>query len=137
VFVVDKSGSMEGSKLDTAKQQLPRRHPTSSPTATRIGVVFFDNTLWKYPTNDAKLVTPVGLESAIRSQLRRHDRAAGRPRGPALKAAARSAHATSCSCPTDCERRRRCDDLISLAAEYGHRGIRIDTVGVGDDTRIA
>jgi hypothetical protein len=53
VFVVDKSGSMDGRKLDTAKRQLVDVIDRL-PDGTRIGVLFFDTTFWEW--NDHELV---------------------------------------------------------------------------------
>jgi hypothetical protein len=135
VFVVDKSGSMSGPKLDTAKRQL-LDVIDRLPNGTRIGVVFFDNTFWTYPIDDHELVT---LTSTNRKYAHNFvgmiDANGSTAAVPALKEAAAigARHIVFLSDGLANDGGDG-DALIALAAEYGHRGIRIDTVGVGDDT---
>jgi Mg-chelatase subunit ChlD len=136
VFVVDKSGSMDGAKLATAKRELVDV-VDRLPDGTRIGIVFFDNTFWTWPSGiDRK------LETLTRSNRRyAHnfidmiDANNSTAAVPALKeAAAIGARHIVLLSDGLANEGGNADDLVALATEYGRRGIRIDTVGVGDDT---
>jgi Ca-activated chloride channel family protein len=136
VFVVDKSGSMDGPKLDTAKRQL-LDVIDRLPDGTRIGVLFFDNTFWDWPSQfDHKLETLTSNNRQYAHNFIGMIEAGGPTAAvPALTAAvamgARHIVLLSDGLAND---HGDGDDLIALAADYGRRGIQIDTVGVGGDT---
>ena len=133
VFVVDKSGSMDGPKLDTAKRQLVDVIDRL-PDGTRIGVLFFDTTFWQWNDHELVSLTPANRQYA-HNFIGMIDASGRTAAVPALKAAAaigaRHIVLLSDGLAND---GGDGDALIALAAEYGRQGIRIDTVGVGDDT---
>jgi secreted protein with Ig-like and vWFA domain len=168
VFVLDRSGSMDGGKLDGAKAEL-LGVLDRLPDGTRVGLVFFNTgvaewtlasvagatasdvvggdsaTRWLAGASAALVTRASGADRrlvALSPLYRRHaygfigsiDASGSTAAVPALRAAASmgARHIVFLSdglANTDGDG----GELMSLAADCGRQGVRIDTVGLGED----